>query len=289
MGWKLVARWRAVMAAMGGAVALAVVLPTTVTQAQPPDAPAVHEEKAPALEKAPEEDETVWTINAGGVLNTGNTRSWMLTTGSRLRIVRGPHAFGAEALFNYGRADMPDDAEGYRDTARNLNARARYDFFFRPKDAVFAGTVLRWDRFAGLDPRAQAQAGYLRNLHKDEAHRVWVEVGYDFTFDRFYPRPVLDDMGMELDGTRTIHSARGFFGYDGRINDKVAFLTGLELLVSVIDPRVTRVNWENTLTTTLVGRLATELKFMLRFDNVPAPGREQTDTLTQLSLVYTLL
>lgn len=251
-----------------------------------PEEPELHGEAVTAPSEAPEEDETLWTANLGGVLNTGNTRAWMLTAGSRFRLVRGKHALSSEVLFNYGQADLPDEPGGYQDTARNLNARSRYDYFLRERDALFAANVIRWDTFAGLNPRVQGQAGYLRTLFKDENHRFWGEIGYDHTYDNFYLEGLEDE---DVEGSRMIHSARAFLGYEVRFNEMVGFLTGPELLVSVTDPEVTRFNWEATLTSKLFDSLATELRFQLRYDNVPAPERERLDTLTQLSLVYTLM
>jgi putative salt-induced outer membrane protein YdiY len=143
--------------------------------------------------------------------------------------------------------------------------------------------VIRWDTFAGLNPRIQAQAGYLRTFVKEEGHRFWGEFGYDYTFDNFYLEDVEDE---DVDPSRMIHSARVFLGYEARVNEMVGFLTGLELLVSVTDPEITRLNWETSLSTKLVENLSTELRFMLRYDNVPAPEREKLDTLTQLTLAY---
>jgi putative salt-induced outer membrane protein YdiY len=251
-----------------------------------PDDPELHAEAVKTPTDKPEEDETVWTVNAGGVLNTGNTQSWMLTAGSRLRLVRGQHALSSEVLFNYGQANLPDEPGGYQDTARNLNARSRYDYFLTERNALFVANVLRWDTFAGLNPRVQGQAGYLRTLFKDDSHRFWGEVGYDYTYDNFYLEDVVDP---DVEGSRMIHSARLFLGYEARFNEMVGFLTGAELLMSVTNPEVTRFNWESTLTSKLFERLAAELKFMLRYDNVPAPERQRLDTLTQISLVATLM
>jgi aspartate carbamoyltransferase catalytic subunit len=59
------------------------------------------------------------------------------------------------------------------DTARNLNSRARYDFFLTRMDALFLAAVHRWDTFAGLNARVQGQTGYLRNVFRKKGHRLW--------------------------------------------------------------------------------------------------------------------
>lgn len=242
-------------------------------------------------EAAPEEDVTTWSLAAGGLLNTGNTRSWQLNAGTELRLVRGQHAFEARAGLNYGQADLPDDGDdSYQDTVRNSTARARYDYFLTPNDALFAALAHRWDTFAGLDTRLQAQAGYLRNLFKEENHRLWGEVGYDFTYDNFDPDPLIDpDTMMELRGHAELHSARLFLGYDNQLNPAVRFNTGIEALFNFEEGDDVRLAWESALRSTLVGQLQLELAFTLQFDNVPVPGAEKVDTTTRLSLIYALL
>lgn len=240
-------------------------------------------------EEAPDEDVTTWALSAGGLLNTGNTESWQATAGTSLHLVRGSQAFTLESAFNYGRANVPDDMRGYIDTARNLNARARYDYFFTDNDAAFVALAYRWDTFAGLDARIQAQAGYLRNIVKNDEHRFWGELGYDLTFDNLDPDPLLDDMGNPLPGTATTHSARLYLGYTAQPNDNVQLALGLETLLNLEDTEDLRLNGEAALRASIAGNLQLETKFTMHFDNQPVPGKETLDTTTQLSLIYSLL
>jgi len=242
-------------------------------------------------EEAPSEDETTWALSAGGLLNTGNTESWQATAGTNLHLVRGSHAFTLESAFNYGRANVAGDARGYVDTSRNLNARARYDYFFTENDAAFVALGYRWDTFAGLDARVQAQVGYLRNLVKNDAHRFWGELGYDLTFDNLDPDPLPDPAtpGAFLPGTATTHSARLFLGYTATLNEHVQVALGLESLLNVQDPQDLRLNGDAALRASIAGNLQLETKFTMHFDNQPVPGKETLDTTTQLSLIYSLL
>lgn len=266
-------------------------------------------------EEVPEEDETAWALSAGAVFNTGNTESWNLNAGTNFRIVRGRHAFGLEWAFNYGRANLPDDGDDdYVDTVRNSNARIRYDFYLTDMDALFAAVAHRWDTFAGLDTRLQAQAGYLRNFFKEENHRSWGEIGFDYTYDNFDPEAIQDPDtagNMECDptvtpnvadrpaicqadGTQNVYAARVFLGYDNQLNEHVKVLAGLEALLNLEDPEDLRLNFDAALRSTIAGSLQLELKFKLLFDNVPAlradgTSLEKVDTTTTLSLIYNLL
>lgn len=260
-------------------------------KAQAPEQAPQFVEAAPTV--IPEADETVLNLSAGGVLNSGNTRAFQANLGGDFRMVRGSSAVGANTAFVYGRADLPDDdTAGYADTARNLNARLRYDFFLTTMDAVYAAGVYRWDTFAGLDTRLQGQVGYLRNfIMKEEAMRFWGEVGYDITYDNYTEEVLLAqaDAMQELEEETVVHSTRLFFGYDNHLNEFLTVLIGLEGLLNVESPEDFRLNWDNALRSKLNGNLQLELKFSLKFDSQPIVGTKKTDTMTQVNLIYTLI
>ncbi len=256
-----------------------------------------------ANDAAPEEDETAWSVNAGAVVNTGNTESWTLNAGTNFRLVRGRHGLGAEWAFNYGRANLfTDGVDEAIDTVRNSNARLRYDFFLSDMDTLFLALSHRWDTFAGLDTRLQGQVGYLRYFLRDEGHKLWGEVGYDITFDNFDYGSGEDPECVETDDapcTQVVHAARLYVGYDNQINENVRFTTGLEALINVQEIEDLRLNFDAALRSTIAGSLQLELKFKLLFDNVPAPQsaefaaerpeRSTLDTTTTVSLIYTLI
>jgi len=234
------------------------------------------------------DDETAFSASLGGSLNTGNTESWQLNAGTELRIVRMPHAFGHTLSLAYGKADIPDDTDNeFKDTVKNFSTKARYEYYLTRMDALFLAAAFRWDEFAGLDARVQGQAGYLRNFVKTDDQRFWGEAGYDITYDNYHPDPLIDeDTGDVLPGDDVIHSARLFFGYDGHINSAVSYLTGLEGLMNVEEPKDTRINWDNALRSALGGNFQVELKFSLQYDNLPVPGTRKVDTQTLVSLLY---
>lgn len=238
---------------------------------------------------APEADETKLNMSAGGTLSTGNTQSWQANAGADFRLVRGPHATAAMVNFLYGRSDLPDDdIDGFEDTARNLNAKARYDHFLTDLDALFGAAAYRWDTFAGLETRIQLQAGYLRNFVREDDLRFWGELGYDLTYDN-YTLAIINAAaadGNSIEGHEIVHSLRGFVGYDNHITDALTWNTGLEGLMNVEEPEDFRVNWNTALRSKINGSLQLEMKFALKYDNVPVPGTRNLDTLSQVSLIY---
>lgn len=239
-------------------------------------------------EERPVEDVTKWELSLGAVLQTGNTRAYQITGGSRFELIRGPHGFLAETAGNYGAAVVDEATDEFDETARNVRLRVRYDFFITDLDAIFASTSIRHDPFAGLDYRFQGQLGYARYVFREENHKLWGEAGYDFTYDNYDPDPLIVDM-VELEGSDVVHSARLFAGYDNAINEGLQFRTGIEGLINVEDAEDVRIDWLSNLRSKLVGRLQLEIEFHLQWDNVPVPGNVPLDTTTRLNLVLQLI
>jgi putative salt-induced outer membrane protein YdiY len=279
-------------AALAASLALAS-FPTLADAQTTPPPPTQHSEHV--AEAAPSTDETIWTVQAGGILNTGNTRSLSLSGGSRLSLKRARNVFAAAITATYGTASLRDPTTNefgdYVNSSENVTGSARYDRFLSEMDALFVSVGALHDPFAGLDIRMQGQAGYLRNFFKysEGKHRFWGEVGYDLTYDNFEPDPLLDADGNRLDGSQVIHSGRLFVGYDNHVNENVTFLTGVEALLDVQDVDNLRLNSVSELRSKISGKLQLGLQFSLRFDNVPVEGTEKLDTTTTLNLLYSLL
>lgn len=291
--------------------ALTLLLGVPAPRAAAQDVPAVTQHTEAVAAAPPEEDhETTWNISAGANLSTGNTRARNVNAGTQLYVLRGSHALTLQSAFNYGQADTdgagPDD---YQLTTRNLNSRVRYDAFLTANDALFVAVAHRWDSLAGLQTRLQLQAGYLRNLVKNDNTRAWIEAGYDFTFDNRQNSPgrrVIcseDDVTNMVGGCtrvvrnfQNIHALRLFYGLTHKFSDDVRVATGLEFLINMNELaggeagafEDIRVNWETALNARLIERLALEVKFRLQYDRVPAATQE-VDTNTLISVIYTLL
>lgn len=263
--------------------------PTPIPPAAPaPPAPATPMAEKPLYEQ-PKNDATSLNASAGASINTGNTRAYQLTAGGDFRFVRNPHGVGASVAFAYGRADVAgDDTTRMLETIKNLNAKARYDFFITQTDAVFLATGFRWDPFAGIARRNQGLLGYLRYFVVEEKQRFWAEVGYDLTSDRYRQLPMQDPPDPL---SKIYHSARVFVGYENQLNEAVSYLGGLEALLDVERPKHLRVNFDNALRSSLNNSFKLELKFRLAADGTARSdrGAAPIDTATLISLLYTLI
>lgn len=268
---------------------LLLLIPSSYAAAQP----------APAELKVdvPTEDLLSWEIAAGGSVVTGNTQSYGATVGTQFDLVRSKHRFNFGALFLYNRSKIQSadstDPGTIETTAKNLNSHARYEYYFRERDAVFLGVKHRWDTFAGLDTRLQIQPGYLRVFHenKEKERRFWGEVGYDFTYDNLYPNPLPADPetgAIPADAVFT-HAGRIFLGWDARFQDYLRILTGLEALLNFQEIGDLRLNWNTRVSASIHKRVELGVQFLLLYDRIPVPTHRKLDTYLLANLIVNLL
>jgi hypothetical protein len=230
-------------------------------------------------------------IAFGATVNGGNTQSYAGNLGGRFGLIQNSHQLQIEALGTLGGARREGSLTDIDWTTRSAVGRARYDYFLSLTDAFFVAEAPRRDVQAGLDVRLQTQAGYLRNLYNfNDAHRVWTELGYDFTFDRFsYGDEQLASaaaMMMTLPEGGKVHSARVFFGYTNKLSPSANLNLGIETLYDFADWKNVRVNGIGELTSSLTQKFKLGLQSRTLFDNVPVAGKKTFDVVLVAQLVY---
>lgn len=237
-----------------------------------------------AVIKEEDKEATELKIAAGGLLATGNTRSMAGTATSNLRIRRGMNEYSAALAANYARGAAAG-AES-KTTAENFQGRIRYDRFLSKEWALFLSESARRDRFQGLNLRLNFDPGVAYYFLKQDKQRAWAELGYDLQYDIRRDEALTPEVP---DKTATRHSGRAFLGYENSINEAVRFNTGLEYIQAIVDTENWRLNWDVGLTSQLAGNFSLATTFSLRYDHNPLPAVKTTDTMTAISLVYTLL
>jgi putative salt-induced outer membrane protein YdiY len=259
-----------------------------------PDAQA--EAAAEAADEAAEAEpelEVDWTLNAGGAINTGNTRSWNVNAGSDVILVKQDHRLTLGALFNFGRADIAptDDTVPYTTVARQFFFNSRYDYFFTEKDAVWGGLSYRWDPLAGFRAQLLANAGYLRAFVKTDKHYFAGRIGYSYTFENYQPP-------SDLTSNSNIQGLLAALDYENRLNEHVEFLASIVTIYNLNKVEVQnatpfqdiRIYLTAALLSKLTDKLAFEARFLMLYDRIP-PGADlvKVDTTTLFSLVYTFM
>lgn len=244
----------------------------------PPPVESQHAERV-ATEPGDENDVRL-ALTASSALTYGNARTLAINLGADLVVRLDQHALTAQLAWVYGLASLRDPMTNefgdWVDSTNNLTWRLRYDLFLTRDDALFLVHRGRRDPFAALRPRLGFQLGYARSLFREDKHRLWVEVGYDFTYDRFGSRPLpvgTDQAGMPIESTdRTLHSLRLFLGYENRLNEVLTYVTGFEGLMRFDRPEHWRFEWINQLRSKLADWLQISLDLTGRLDSLP-PGQ----------------
>jgi len=238
---------------------------------------------------ADQKEATELKLSAGGLLATGNSRSFAATGSSVLRLRRQLNEYSASVAGNYGRS-APTPADDMQTSVSNIQGRVRYDRFLSEHWSLFVAQSGRKDRFQGLALRLNFDPGVAFYFFDEDKHRLWAELGYDYQYDiRENAALRAAPADAPIDKTEGRHSARGFLGYENNINEILRFNTGVEYIQSVQDGKNWRLNWDTGITSAISNSFSFATTFSLRYDNNPLTGVRNTDTTTALNLVYTLL
>jgi len=247
----------------------------------------------------PEEEEqyaTDLSIAAGGLFASGNARQIALTTATKLRLRRYEHQITAATAANFARAAKK--GENAETTVENYQGLLRYDVFLSNRVSLFVQSVARRDRFQGLDLRLNVDPGVAYHFIQTKNQRLILEIGYDVQHDirRDADRvtetppvaPATTPTVTVQPKTRTLHNARGFFGYENKLYAEVSFIASLEHIQNFEDPDVYRLVFDVGLKSTIREKLAIATTYTMRYENRPLPDVEKSDSLASINLVYTL-
>lgn len=233
-------------------------------------------------------DATELAISAGGLTASGNSKLLSATTAGTFRLRRIDNQLSAALAANYTKAGVAGSDSVT--TVENFQGKTRYDRFITSNLSLFLGVQGRRDRFQGLDLRMQVDPGVGYYFINDKAQLLWTEVGYDFLHDIRRDDALFDPAtGITADKTKTVHSGRLYVGYSNKLNEAVTFVAGIEYLQAIKDTTNWKLAGDAALTSKLAGKFSLATAFSLRYDHNPLAGKQTTDTVTSLSLVYTLL
>jgi len=281
------------VAVLAAHLAIAVATPALAQSpplgAPPPEAkPLVQAPKGPGDVPKIESktDGTSITLSSGGQGSTGNSRLLALTANGAFDTRFHDNGLGASVLANYGRSAPPGEAT--QTTTENVQGRLRYDRYVIEQASVFLITTGRHDRFQGIDFRLNIDPGFKYLFVAKQANAIWAEAGYDFQYDLRRDDALVDAMGVRLpiDKTATDHSSRVFLGMRHAFNEQVTLSGGVEYLQSLVESTRNRINFDALFAAKVGAGLAVGLGFGLRYDHLPLPGKEQVDTASNVSLIY---
>lgn len=238
-------------------------------------------------------DGTEWKAlaQAGLVLTTGNSQTTTMSGSAKASRKQGMNKLELEAGGAFARSTIrvAADANGngsidddeFQNLTQTTNeswyGRARYDRFLTEHNSLYVKLSVEGDEPAGKELVLGGQLGYSRLLYKTASHELKGEGGYDYSReDLVAGDPV------------SIHSARVYAGYAGKLSTDTAFGAEIEALFNLnpvsngvlADLRGeedsgaledTRVNGATSLTTKLFEDISFRFAFGFKWDNRPAP------------------
>ena len=210
---------------------------------------------------------------AGGFVSTGNAEESGLALGLGLKKESLKWRHRVDAIADYR------ETEGVKTKERYF---AGYEGNYKITDRLYAVGALSWEKdvFAGIDRRFAESLGIgyrvidQKTLHLDVDASVAAR-------QTEYVRPQVSIPEKDYSESTIGGRLGGRLVWD--INENTSLS---EVAVAYIDSRSNTLESTTALTTRLSGSLAARLSFNIRNESDPPVGREQTDTTTRASLVY---
>jgi hypothetical protein len=300
--------------------------PIEAAKAEPaPPPPAAKPETPPAPPPAPAVE---WKVQAKGgfIMTSGNSQATNVNFGVKGSRKEGNNKLELEGGVAYGRSSnlvanvdkttaSPILTGFSRDNVVSTNnwaTKGRYDRFLSENNIVYASTQWAADKIAGKTLFGGGQVGYSRQLLKDKWNLSVVELGYDFSYERYVQQ------GSE---PVTIHSARMLVGETLSLTRETGLTASVEALLNLnketkaidvsngnkgVDAfHDTRINGKVGISTNLFKKLGLGVSFTLKYDQNPAQRpypagaqpidttyqsweySDKVDTLTEVTLLYT--
>jgi putative salt-induced outer membrane protein len=232
-----------------------------------------------------EAETSPWSGSAGlsYVATSGNSDT--STFGAEFVMKREPTPWGLEVGATFMRAE--DD--GTR-KAERYTARARGDRALSERWTYFVGLNGERDQFAGYDMRAFVETGATYAALNGPTHELTFEGGLTWTKEDFISCPneefshCSDEAFPAGDSSDYAGAVLGL-AYQWNISDDTFLSERLLGYPNFDDSDRWRLTSETAIQTSLSSVLAFKAGFLLRYENEPLPGVEDTDTTTTLSLV----
>jgi putative salt-induced outer membrane protein len=218
----------------------------------------------------PDPPPPLWTGSVGlSYLSTsGNTDTESL--GFTANWTRRPTPWGLEiaALANRAETDGVTTAERYYGGLRGLRA-------LNERFELFGGLSYASDEFAGFDSRVIAEAGGVWKALLGPKHELAFDAGLTWTQEE----PVLGD---DLDFLGAVAGV----AYAWKITESATLRERLLYFPNFDTSDDWRMRSETTLEAALAASWAVRVGYLYTRDNLPAPGFEESDSATSVSLVW---
>lgn len=216
---------------------------------------------AAVFSQAPAPKPVAFTMDFGFVSAEGNSRLTTFNLAEKLtfKFDRWQHAQGFGAI--YGKTDGTESS--------NLTfATWRSDYSFVRNVSVYGSFGFDRNKFAGISRRFEQGLGVSWSALNTAAQQWKLEAGAAFNQQR------------ALDGVTTdFTSVRGATSYRYNFSPTAHFFEIFEYLPNLEESSDYRINSETGVVAPLSAHLALKVGYVVRFDNLPEPGRRRSDRI----------
>ena len=210
------------------------------------------------------------TLDLGFVNTSGNSDVTTFNLGQKLSVTRGTWVFAQTAKVLYGETDGSATAESY-------DAGLRADYVVKERVSAFGLLTYNRNPFAGAASRFSEGVGVSLRALRAARDSMSVEGSVSANQER-----------STADVERTFGALRGALAYKHLFGTKAFFTQGLEVVLNMQDSEDLRVNSETAFTAPLSRQVALKASYVVRFDNQPEPGFNDTDRIftTGVQIVF---
>ncbi|MEO6708418.1 MAG: DUF481 domain-containing protein [Planctomycetota bacterium] len=202
-----------------------------------------------------------WTgsVSASAIITDGNTetRSANATADAQYRREKDRTTLGA--FWNY-----QDDSTGV--LQRRTGAKAKYDYFFRPKTYALAQTSVENDMQADLDLRWIFGVGIGQQFIENLILKVSGELGVSWVDESFGNSPDSNYL-----------AGRAAYTVDWNINKAWTFYHAGEIYPSLEYGDDVYAKLDTRIKVTLTEKMFAQAQWVMDWDNTPAAGKERVD------------
>lgn len=225
------------------------------------------QQTAGATEEAPEPPPIPWKGKGelGGYLAKGNSDYFGINAGVALshegRIWR--HNVKAQADYQENEGDP---------TRQRFLLSYQPNYRFDERTYIYGLTQYEHDRFLGYDSRYSLSSGIGYRTRQGRPVSVELEAGPAYRFTNFV------DGGHE-----STPAARGSVNVEWKLAPTLSFAQNA---AAYLDGENNTLNTTSALNAKLFGPLSARLSYNVQYESAPPDGRETTDTMSRISLVY---
>lgn len=159
-------------------------------------------------------------------------------------------------------------------TAERYDTELRMDYKNTDLFYSFGNVVWLQDKFAGINPRDYVGAGVGYKILNGPEHTLLAEAGLNYTTEKFTDGTGRDYMGGRLFGK-----------YIYAFTEKNNFSQSVEYIPDFKDTTDYLINSETAVVSSLNGYLSLKASYVIKYNNLPPAGKNNTDTIASTALV----